>query len=146
MVSNAAHPYDVDKHVLTQYDRYYLDRHHERPLPVLFVKLNDPEHTQFYIDQRTGRVVGEHSDASSFMTRWLYHGLHSMDFPWLYNYRPAWDIVVLTLMLGGLWLCVTSVQLGWGLVVRKLSFAGRDRSSDVRLETDGCAQDAGAGR
>ncbi|HEY6342574.1 MAG TPA: hypothetical protein VIY49_13860 [Bryobacteraceae bacterium] len=145
MVSNAAHPYDVvDKHVLTQYDRYYLDRHRERPLPVLFVKLNDPQHTQLYIDQRTGRVVGEHSDASSFMTRWLYHGLHSMDFPWLYNYRSAWDIVVLTLMLGGLWLCVTSVQLGWSLVRRKLGFTGRNRSSELRLETDGGVQDAGA--
>jgi hypothetical protein len=81
--------------------------------------------TQLYIDQHTGRVVGEHSDASSFITRWLYHGLHSMDFPWLYNYRPAWDIVVLALMLGGLSLCVTSVILGWGLLRRKLGFAQR---------------------
>jgi hypothetical protein len=121
MIGNAARPYDlVEKRVLTQYDRYYLDRHHERPLPVLFVKLNDPQNTQLYIDQRLGRVVGEHSDASSFVTRWLYHGLHSMDFPWLYNYRPAWDIVVLTLMFGGLALCVTSVMMGWGLLRRKL--------------------------
>ncbi len=124
MVDSAVRPYDiVDKHVMTQYDRYYLDRHRERPLPVLFVKLNDPQHTQIYMDQRMARVVGEHSDSSSFVTRWLYHGLHSMDFPWLYNYRPAWDIVVLTLMFGGLWLCVTSVQLGWGLLRRKLGLA-----------------------
>jgi len=111
---------------------------------VLFVKLNDPQHTQIYIDQKTGRVVAEHSDASSFMTRWLYHGLHSLDFPWLYNYRPAWDIVVLSLMLGGLWLCVTSVQLGWSLVLRKLGFAGRNRNSRLELEADGDFQDAGA--
>lgn len=126
MVGNAARPYDVvDKHVLTQYDRYYLDRHRQQPLPVLFIKLNDPQNTQLYIDQRTARLVGEHSDASSFVTRWLYHGLHSMDFPWLYNHRPAWDIVVLTLMLGGLALCVTAIILAWGLLRRKLTLSER---------------------
>jgi PepSY-associated TM region len=132
MVTNAAKPYDVtEKRLLTQYDRYYLDRHHDRPLPVLFVKLSDPEHTQLYIDQRSGRIVGQHSDASSFVTRWLYHGLHSMDFPWLYNYRPAWDIVVLTLMLGGLTLSVTSMILAWGLLRRKLSFRRSPRTEPV---------------
>ncbi len=121
MVTSAAQPaVATEKRMLTQYDAYYLDRHHERPLPVLFVRFNDDAHSQFYIDQRTGRVVGQHSDNSSFMTRWLYHGLHSMDFPWLYNHRPAWDIVVLVLMLGGLSLCVTSVIMGYQLIRRKL--------------------------
>ena len=120
MVTAAALPAVVtEKRLLTQYDAYYLDRHRQRPLPVLFVRLNDVEHSQFYIDQRTGRVAAQHSDNSSFMTRWLYHGLHSMDFPWLYNHRPAWDIIVLTLMLGGLSLRVTSVIMGWQLLRRK---------------------------
>ena len=127
MVTNAAQPIAVtEKRLLTQYDAYYEDRHRERPLPVLFLRLNDPEDTQLYIDQRTGRLVGQDSKASSFVTRWLYHGLHSMDFPWLYNHRPAWDIVVLTLMLGGLSLCVTSVIIGWQLLRRKLRFRRRD--------------------
>jgi hypothetical protein len=122
MVTNAARPVEVsEKRMLTQYDAYYLDRHHERPLPVLFVRLNDPRATQLYIDQRTARVVGEHSSASSWVTRWLYHGLHSLDFPWLYNHRPAWDIVVLALMLGGLSLCVTSMIMGWQLLGRKIT-------------------------
>ena len=124
MVTSAAKPLvATEKRMLTQYDAYYLDRHHERPLPVLFVRFNDGAHSQFYIDQRTGRVVGQHSDKSSFMTRWLYHGLHSLDFPWLYKHRPAWDIVVLVLMLGGLSLCVTSVIMGYQLVRRKLRIA-----------------------
>jgi hypothetical protein len=126
MVANAAQPVGVgEKRILTQYDAYYLDRHGKRPLPVLFVRLSDPEATQLYIDQRTGRVVGQHSKASSFVTRWLYHGLHSLDFPWLYNHRPAWDIVVLSLMLGGLSLCVTSIIMGWQLLSRKLTFRRR---------------------
>jgi hypothetical protein len=120
MVARAAEPVKVTEHRrMTQYDAYYLDRHHERPLPILFVKLDDAEHTQLYIDQRTGRTVEEHSDSDSFLQRWLYHGLHSLDFPWLYNYRPAWDIVVLTLMLGGLTLSVTAVIIGFQLLRRK---------------------------
>ena len=57
------------------------------------------------------------------MERWLYHGLHSFDFPWLYNYRPAWDIVVITFMVGGTALCVTSLILAWRVVGRKLALA-----------------------
>jgi len=122
IVAQAAQPVEVaEKKLLTEYDAYYLDRHHEHPLPVLVVKVNDGEHSQFYIDPRTARVVGQHSDNSSFMTRWLYHGLHSMDFPWLYNHRPAWDIVVLTLMIGGLSLCITSIIIGWQLLRRKFT-------------------------
>ena len=54
------------------------------------------------------------------MTRWLYHGLHSLDFPWLYNYRPLWDIVVIVFMVGGTALCVTSLVLAWRVLGRTL--------------------------
>jgi hypothetical protein len=107
--------------VITQYDVYYLDRTAQRPLPVLFVQLNDEARSRYYIDPKTAQVVGSYrSSAQSWVNRWLYHGLHSINFPWLYNYRPAWDIVVLALMLGGTWLCVTSVIIGFQLVRRKL--------------------------
>jgi hypothetical protein len=54
-------------------------------------------------------------------SRWLYHGLHSFDLPWLYRHRPAWDIAVLTLMLGGTSLCVTSLVIAWRRLRRKLA-------------------------
>jgi len=41
--------------------------------------------------------------------------------PWLYRHRPAWDILVLTLMLGGTALSVTSVIIGWRRLRRKLA-------------------------
>jgi outer membrane assembly lipoprotein YfiO len=56
----------------------------------------------------------------NFMERWLYHGLHSMNFPWLYNYRPAWDIVVIAFMAGGTALAFTSLMLAWQVLGRKL--------------------------
>ena len=105
--------------VLEQYDRYYLDRNRERPLPVILAELNDVEHTRYYIDPKTARIVGGYSDAN-WMNRWLYNGLHSFNFPWLYNYRPLWDIVVIAFMLGGTALSVTSLVLAWRVIGRKL--------------------------
>jgi hypothetical protein len=110
-----------ESRLINQYDTYYLDRTGKRPLPVLFVQLNDEARSRYYIDPKTAQVVGSYrSSTESWVNRWLYHGLHSINFPWLYNYRPAWDIVVLTLMLGGTSLCVTSVIIGFQLVRRKL--------------------------
>ena len=72
------------------------------------------------------------------MSRWLYRGLHSLDFPWLYKYRPLWDIVVITLMLGGTALCMTSLVLTWRVVVRRLAAIVRARinqpGEDLALE------------
>jgi hypothetical protein len=112
----------ADIRVLDQYDAYYLDRHRERPLPVVLARLNDAADTRFYINPKTARVVGTYS-SRSWVNRWLYHGLHSLDFPWLYNYRPLWDIVVITFMLGGTALCVTSLILAWRVVGRKIGGA-----------------------
>ena len=123
----------ADTSVLTQYDRYYLDRRRQRPLPVVLARFHDAQNTRFYIDPKTARVVGSYDD-SAWVNRWLYNGLHSLNFPWLYNYRPLWDIVVITFMLGGTALCVTSLILAWRVVGRKLRGvvpgASRDRLSD----------------
>ena len=71
------------------------------------------------------------------MSRWLYHGLHSLDFPWLYDYRPLWDIVVITFMLGGTALCVTSLILAWRVLGRKLrSGFGKDSLRELALTED----------
>ncbi len=121
VVRKAARPENLaELRVMNDYDAYYLDRHHERPLPVIFARLNDAEKTRYYIDPKTGRLVGSYG-SSRWVTRWLYHGLHSLDFPWLYKYRPLWDIVVLSLMLGGTALCVTSLVLAWRVVGRKIA-------------------------
>jgi hypothetical protein len=121
VAKRAAEPAGLaDIRLLHQYDRYYLDRHRRRPLPVILARLNDAEQTRYYIDPKTARVVGNYS-SRNWVTRWLYHGLHSLDFPWLYNHRPAWDIVVITFMVGGTALCVTSLILAWRVLGRTLA-------------------------
>jgi len=103
--------------LIDQYDRYYLDRHGVRPLPVVLVRLSDRDASRFYIDPGTARLVGTYSNRN-WITRWLYHGLHSLDFPWLYRYRPMWDIVVGAFMIAGTALCFTSLVLAWQVLGR----------------------------
>jgi hypothetical protein len=124
--------------VLAQYDAYYLDRRNRRPLPVVLLRLNDPDQTRYYIDPDTARVVGSYS-SRAWMSRWLYHGLHSLDFPWLYKYRPLWDIIVISLLLGGTALCVTSLVLAWGVLGRSIArLPGADsRSSRPAMYKEG---------
>ena len=120
-LARAAEPSGLaDIRMVDQYDMYYLDRHRLLPLPVILAELNDRDRTRFYIDPKTARVVGTYS-SRHWVTRWLYHGLHSLDFPWLYAHRPAWDVVVITFMLGGTALSVTSLILAWRVLGRSLT-------------------------
>jgi hypothetical protein len=121
--------------VLTQYDRYYLDRTRRRPLPVVLAQATSGDQTRYYIDPKTARVVQTYN-SSNWVNRWLYNGLHSLNFPWLYNYRPLWDIVVITLMLGGTALCVTSLVLAWRVLGRKLARAFNPKEAGTALSED----------
>jgi hypothetical protein len=122
--------------VMDDYDSYYLDRRHERPLPVVFVRLSDAGSTRYYIDPKTARVVGNYS-SSRWITRWLYHGLHSWDLRWLYKYRPLWDIVVIAFMLGGSLLCITSLILAWRVVRRTVAgLVSRSSQAERQLRAD----------
>jgi hypothetical protein len=129
VVASASRPTEiVEARLVDKYEAYYVDRHHELPLPALFVRLNDADRSMFYIDLRTARIVQAYS-ARSRWNRWLYHGLHSFDFPWLYRYRPLWDILVLALLIGGITLSLTAVTMGWQLVRNKLKQTRRVPSS-----------------
>ncbi len=121
--------------VLDQYDRYYLDRTRRRPLPVVLAQATSGDETRYYIDPGTARVVQTYN-SSNWVNRWLYNGLHSLNFPWLYNYRPLWDIVVITLMLGGTALCVTSLVLAWRVLGRTLARALNPKGANATLSED----------
>ena len=117
----AALPFTVtQERLVTQYEAYYLDRENQLPLPAIFVQLDDPDRSMYYIDPKTARIVQAYNSHSRW-NRWLYHGLHSLNLPWLYRYRPAWDIVVILLLLGGASLSVTALLLAWNVLWRKLA-------------------------
>jgi hypothetical protein len=62
--------------------------------------------------------------------------LHSLDFPWLYNHRPAWDIVVISFMVGGTALAVTSLILAWRVLGRKLKMILSTTGRSTELNED----------
>jgi len=117
--------------VMNQYGVYYLDRRHVLPLPVLELRLNDAEHTRLYVDPKTARVAGVYN-SRLWTSRWLYHALHSLDVPWLYKYRPLWDAIVISFMLGGTALSLLSVVLAWRVLKRNSALAASPTDSDTR--------------
>jgi hypothetical protein len=127
LVAKAVEPAHIaEARPVTDYEAYYLDRQHQHPLPALFIQLDDPPRSMYYIDPKTARIVTGYSGSGSRWNRWLYHGLHSIDLPWLYRHRPAWDIFVLALLLGGGALSVTSAALA-AQFLRRRAVRGRVR-------------------
>jgi hypothetical protein len=119
----------IETRLLTRYDRYYLDRRGQRPLPVVLAIMDDENRTRVYVDPASASIVGRYS-SRDWVTRWLYHGLHSLDLPWLYNHRPLWDVVVIAFMLGGAALSVTSTVLAWQVVGRTVGRAAHGSGSE----------------
>lgn len=103
---------------LSDYDAYYYDRDRRLSLPVLRVEYDDPQHTALYFDPKRGAIARK-EETLTRLNRWLYHGFHSLDFPFLYYRRPLWDIVVIALSLGGIVLSITTLSASWRRVKRK---------------------------
>ena len=97
---------------LTAHDAYYYERSRTSRLPALRVKFGDPDATWFYLDARDGSLALAETRASR-VERWLYQGLHSLDFPRFYQASWIWYPVMVLLGLGGTALSLTSVIVGW---------------------------------
>ena len=98
---------------LEGYDNYYYS-HHERfrTLPVIRVKFSDPESTWFHIDARTGQLLGRLTYRNR-VQRWLYNGLHTLDFNVLIHHRPLWDILLILLCGAAALFSLTSITIAW---------------------------------
>jgi hypothetical protein len=105
----------AESSLLTEYDSYYYSREGEAPLPVLRVKFEDPEDTWVYIDAARSQLVAR-VHRMERVERWLYSGLHNLDFAFLYSSGPLWSITVIALSLGGL----ASSGIGLFLGVKRL--------------------------
>lgn len=110
--------------LLDEYDLYYYS-HHERPrpLPILRVKFNDDESSWFHIDPSSGELLEKLTSATR-LQRWLFNALHSFDFSFLINHRPAWDILVIMLCSLGFLFSATSLTIAW----RRLTFHTKKRN------------------
>ena len=112
---------------LAQYDDAYYARGQgaearlRRPLPVW--RAHWPEDgITVYADPAAARIALQTGSRAPYQ-RWLYHGLHSLDFAPLLARPLLRDALVLGLSLLGLGLCATSCVLAW----RVLAPAPRQR-------------------
>ena len=103
---------------LTDYDDYYYNKHRTLPLPILRVKFSDALSTWYYINPSSAAVIKK-VEQDSRLERWIYNGLHSLDFHVIFFRRPLWDVIVIVLLLGGTALSVTGTILSAKWIFRK---------------------------
>jgi len=96
--------------MLTREDTYYFAHHDDVVLPVYRIILDNADATRFYLDPATGALL-KRADANARWQRWLFSGLHRLDFTAGMRARPLWDIVMIVLLLGGIGLSATGVYL-----------------------------------
>jgi hypothetical protein len=107
---------------LHEYDAYYYNKDYNRPLPVLRVRYADAASTWLYLDPNLGTMSKQ--DLGARWNRWLYHGLHNLDFPVFYFQRPLWDAVLILLSLGGLALSATTLVPSYRRLMRHVRHFG----------------------
>ena len=121
-----------DQTWLHEYDNYYYSRDSVRPLPVLRVRYADAQSTWLYLDPHRGSI--SRYERLGRLNRWLYHGLHSLDFPFMYYRRPLWDIVVIVLSIGGIALSATTLWPAFRRLLRHCRHWVRATSKSQRVK------------
>jgi len=106
--------------LLEDYDSYYYSQNAQAPLPILRIKFDDPADTWYYVDPALGEIVAR-AHKFSRLERWLFNGLHSLDFSFWYTQRPLWDIGMIVLSLGALGTSLLGLYLGLKRVRRDIA-------------------------
>ena len=122
--------------LLDDYDSYYYSRDRSAPLPVVRIEFDDPMRTWYYVDPADARFVAR-THRFSRIERWLFNGLHSLDFAFWYDKRPLWDFGMIALSLGALLSSAIGLYLGFRRLLPKSLTAKRltSRDDDDRRRT-----------
>lgn len=104
---------------LTDYDHYYCSHHQLwRPLPILRVRFDNLAATWFHVDLTTGELVSQLTQTGR-VRRWLYNGLHTRDFNFLINNRPARDLLVIAFVSTGFVFSCNAIIIVWRRLMSK---------------------------
>jgi hypothetical protein len=98
----------AEQRLISEPDTYFLGS--GGSLPAYRVILNDAENTTYYLDPTTGALRAR-VDTNRRWHRWLFDAVHRLDFAAWVRVRPAWDIILIALMLGGFAVSATGVYL-----------------------------------
>lgn len=96
--------------LMTEYDNYYVDTEGKMVLPVWKVKVENADHTVYYVNPKTAgyRSYNTHG-------RWqfqLYQGFHCLRYKVFVGHPVIWTIVMWLLLLGGAGVSLTGVVMG----------------------------------
>ncbi|MET4898098.1 hypothetical protein RN629_13215 [Sphingomonadaceae bacterium jetA1] len=92
-------------------------------LPVLRLRFDDAARTWLYVDPMSGALV-ERQDRVRRAYRWVYTLLHTWNWPWLVQRRPAWDAWMWVWSLAGLVMSASGVVIGWRRLRRSARTGG----------------------
>jgi len=107
----------VENILLEEYDNYYYSRLNDKMLPI--IRITTQSDIAYYINPQTTEIVYKCANKNR-VQRWIYHGLHSLDFSFLTSNGVLWDIVVIFLLLGGTVISITATGLGIKFTKRKI--------------------------
>ncbi len=91
-------------------DTYFYPQH-DRPFPHAYLRQVDGART-LYIDAARARLLDLHTWRTR-LERWLYHGLHSLDVPGLYERTWLWRATIWLAMIMGFALSLLGAALAW---------------------------------
>jgi hypothetical protein len=95
----------AEQRLMNEPDTYFIGQGGR--LPVYRIVLNEAESTTYYLDPTTGALLAR-LDTNR---RWLFGAIHRLDFVAWVRVRPAWDMILIALMLGGSAVSATCVYL-----------------------------------
>ncbi|MCW8195822.1 peptidase [Proteobacteria bacterium 005FR1] len=102
--------------LLSEEDAYYYTGHElQAHLPVYRIVLDNRD--RLYLNSTSGELDA-YFDESQKLYRWLFSGLHSLDFTGWIRSRPFWDLIVWLLMLGVSAATLTGAYMGVRRLVR----------------------------
>jgi uncharacterized iron-regulated membrane protein len=94
------------------------------------IRLADPEETTWYLDPASGRVLGR-VDAANRLHRWVFNGLHRLDFPPLGALPALREGLITVLCLLGAALATSGCVMGVRRLRRRRPSQGNARPDQV---------------
>jgi hypothetical protein len=120
----------AEQRLMNEPDAYFISQGGR--LPVYRIILNDAESTRYYLDPTTGALLAR-LDTNRRWHRWLFGAVHRLDFAAWVRVRPAWDIILIVLMLGGSTVSATGVYLAVRRVRNDLIMLYRAVTGSTRI-------------
>ena len=96
--------------IVSEDDLYTNLREGTLPRGTYRIKLTDKSGTWIHVDPLNGEIISV-INRSRRVYRWLYNGLHSLDFPGFVDHRPLWISVMTVLLASGLIFSITGVVI-----------------------------------